>query len=146
MSFLNALEISAAGMMSERLRLDISASNLANVDSTRTPEGGPYRKKIPVLESVPLSFDTALEKQMLGGSKLHTVRVAGVVESQDPFDFEFNPSHPDANEEGYVARPNISVVEEMVNMMKASRAYEANITALNTSKGLLLRTLDIGSM
>ena len=145
MDFLASLAINAAGLMCEKARMDIATSNLANVNSTRTEAGGAYRKRLPVVESVPGPFDTVLEKQMAGGLQLHSVKLAGVVESREPLQSEYDPSHPDANGEGYVEMPNISVMEEMVNMIQASRSYEANVTAMNTAKGLLLRTLEIGS-
>lgn len=146
MGFSSALTISSAGLMAERLRLDIAASNLANAESTRTEAGGAYRKRLPVMESVEMPFDSVLEQQMMGGMKLHGVQLAGVVESKEPLKREYRPDHPDADDQGYVELPNVSVVEEMVNMIQASRAYEANMTALNTTKALMLRTYEIGSV
>ena len=145
MDFLKSMEISAAGLACERSRLDIASANLANAHSTRTAEGGAYRKRTPVIEAVPIPFDTILDQQALGGMQLHSVRIADVSKSKGQLEKEYNPSHPDADANGYVEQPDVTVVEEMVNMMQACRAYEANVTAMNTAKGLLLRTFEIGS-
>jgi flagellar basal-body rod protein FlgC len=116
--------------------LDLISSNIANATTTRTPEGGPYRRKVPV-------FAEDL-KQTLGGSTLNGVRVLAIVEDQTPLRLVYDPSHPDANEEGYVYYPNVNMVNEMVNLMEAGRAYEANVTAFNTAKEMFKAALSIG--
>jgi len=135
MSMFNILDISASGMHAQTIRLNTTASNLANVDSISSNADETYRSKQPV-------FQTILEgnrSEPRGG-----VRVKEIVESQEPLKMEFNPTHPMANEDGYIFRPNVNVVEEMANMMSASRSYETNIEVMNTSKQLLLRTIQLG--
>ncbi|MBI5755580.1 MAG: flagellar basal body rod protein FlgC [Nitrospirae bacterium] len=129
------LSISSSGLEAQRVRMNIIASNLANVQSTRTPEGGPYRRKDVVFAEV---LDNMLEKGASG------VKVSGVVEDRRPFQVVYDPQHPDANDEGYVQLPNVNLLEEMVNMMSASRSYEANVTAINAAKGMAQKALEIG--
>jgi len=129
------LDISATGMHAQTVRLNTIASNMANVDSISSNKDEVYKSKQPV-------FQTILEGNMhepTGG-----VRVKEVVESQAPSVMEYNPNHPMADEKGYIYRPNVNVVEEMANMMSASRSYETNIEVMNTSKQLLLRTIQLG--
>ncbi len=135
-----AYAISASGLRAQRLRMDVIAANLANAQSTRTPEGGPYRRRDVVLEAVPQggSFDDALSASSPG------VRVARIAEDENPPQLVFDPGHPDADASGYVAMPNVNVVTEMVDMMSATRAYEANVAALNATKRLLEAALEIG--
>ena len=133
MSLFNSLSISGSGMTAERLRLDVIASNLANADTTRGPDGQPYRRKEVVLEAQRPSF-----ADVLGG-----VRVAGVVDDPSPPRRVYDPGHPDADAQGYVNLPNVSPVTEMVDMITASRGYEANVQALNQAKQMFTRTLDI---
>ncbi len=135
MSMFNILDISATGMHAQTVRLNTIASNMANVDSISSNAADTYRSKQPV-------FQTILE-----GNKMEPrggVRVKEIVESQEPLKMEYNPNHPMANKEGYIFRPNVNVVEEMANMMSASRSYETNIEVMNTSKQLLLRTIQLG--
>jgi flagellar basal-body rod protein FlgC len=129
----SALDISASGLYAERTRMDVIANNLANVNSTRTPEGGPFRRQLVILKG--------MEGGALGSPG--GVRVAGVVDDPTPFPLVYNPGHPDADAEGYVQMPNVNVVEEMVDMITALRAYEANITAIDASKSIIGSTLDI---
>lgn len=135
--------ISASGLRAQRLRMDVIAANLANAQSTRTPEGGPYRRRDVVLEAVPQgeSFDDMLGS---GAAPSAAVKVTRVVEDQRPPQLIFDPGHPDANAQGYVAMPNVNVVTEMVDLMAATRAYEANVAALNATKRVLEAALDIG--
>jgi len=132
-SLFNSLSISGSGMTAERMRLDVIASNLANADTTRGPDGQPYRRKEVVLETQRGSF-----ADVLGG-----VRVAGVVDDPTPPRRVYDPGHPDADAQGYVSLPNVSPVTEMVDMITASRGYEANVQALNQAKQMFTRTLDI---
>lgn len=135
MSMFKILDISATGMHAQTVRLNTIASNMANVDSISSNKDEVYRSKQPV-------FQTILEGNMhepTGG-----VRIKEVVESQAPTVMEFNPNHPMADEKGYIYRPNVNIVEEMANMMSASRSYETNIEVMNTSKQLLMRTIQLG--
>jgi len=130
-----AMQISASGLTAERFRLDLIANNIANVHTTRTEQGGPFRRKSAVFAE---SLQDA--RRGLGGG----VRVAQVLADRTPPRLVFEPEHPDADAEGYVAYPNINMVQEMVDMITATRAYEANVTALNASKSMFLRALEIG--
>lgn len=134
MKLFEAMKISATGMAAERVRLDVIANNLANINTTRTAEGGPYRKQTVVFSEVV----DGLTKKGAG------VRVAAIAKDNSPPQLVYNPGHPDANEEGYVAMPNVNVVNEMVDMITATRAYEANVTAVNAFKGMFLKALEIG--
>ncbi len=138
-----AFAISASGLRAQRLRMDVIAANLANAQSTRTPAGGPYRRRDVVLEATPQSesFDELLTP---GGAANAAVRVTRIVEDQRPPQLIFDPGHPDADANGYVAMPNVNVVTEMVDMMAAARAYEANVAAMNATKRVLEAALEIG--
>jgi len=135
MRVLSAMDISASGLYAERARMNVIANNLANANSTRTPEGGPFRRQLILLRGNEAANTDTLEN--LG------VEVMGVVDDPTPFPMVFNPGHPDANADGYVAMPNVNVVEEMVDMITAVRAYEANITAIEANKSMVRRSLDI---
>jgi flagellar basal-body rod protein FlgC len=135
MQIFSALDISASGLYAERTRMNVIANNLANANSTRTPEGGPFRRQLVVLRGTEANDPNRMEN--LG------VAVAGVVDDPSPFPLVYNPGHPDANPDGYVAMPNVNVVEEMVDMTTAVRAYEANITAIDAGKNIIRRSLDI---
>lgn len=137
-----ALSISAGGLDAQRQRMNTVASNLANASTTRTPDGGPYKRKDVVFESVPVSsFESALNIKM---EEARGVRVAGVVEDKKEPKLVYDPSHPDANKDGYVAFPNINVIEEMANMMAATRSYESNVAAINATKSMSMKALEIG--
>ncbi len=125
------LKVAATGLEAQKIRINVIASNLANVNSTRTPEGGPYRRK-------DVLFTTYIYDQISQG-----VDVQRIVEDQRPPRIVFDPSHPDADKDGYVRYPNVNPMEEMVNMISASRAYEANLTMINSYKEMFLRTLDL---
>ena len=129
------LSISASGLEAQRIRMNIIASNLANAQSTHTPEGGPYRRKDVVFSEV---LNSEFEKNA------SAVEVKEIVEDRRPFQVVFDPQHPDANEEGYLQLPNVNLLEEMVNMMSASRSYEANVTAVNSAKSMAQKALEIG--
>ncbi|MGB9730819.1 MULTISPECIES: flagellar basal body rod protein FlgC [Calditerrivibrio] len=132
MGFFNILNVAATGLSAQRIRINVISSNLANANTTKTETGEPYKRKDVV-------FKELLEGEYSGG-----VRVEKVVEDKKPFVLKYEPGHPDANEEGYVQYPNVNPIEEMVNMIEASRSYEANVTVLNTAKQLAMRALDIG--
>lgn len=140
MDTFGVFKISASALHSQRMRMNIIASNMANVHSTRTEEGGPYKKKDIVFSSMPLEENPGA----VGNNGIEGVRVIDIVEDTSPPLMIYEPAHPDANTEGYVAMPNINIIEEMVNMMMATRAYEASISTFNMSKGMFLKTLEIG--
>ncbi|CUX71909.1 Flagellar basal-body rod protein FlgC [Clostridium sp. C105KSO15] len=147
MSFLSSMNISASAMTAQRLRLDIASENIANIDTTRTEAGGPYRRKMVVLEArSENNFRKALinaaglsRQQSTGG-----VRVSQIVEDTSPFKSVYSPEHPDADENGYVQMPNVDLIKETVDSMSATRSYEANITAFNAIKSMASKALEIG--
>ena len=144
MDFIDSMQISASGLTSQRLRMNVISSNLANSHTTRTQEGGPYRRKDVVFSSQPReeTFENAMQSQLNG--KLSEVKVTGIVNDPRPPVLKYDPGHPDADEKGFVSLPNVNLIEEMVNMMSATRSYEANVTAVNASKRMALKALEIG--
>lgn len=144
MNIFSALAISSSGLRAQRLRMDLIASNLANINSTRTPEGGPYRRKELVVSAVPVvqNFKSLLESRL--DAQFRKVEVLGIKESDGPLKRVYNPVHPDADEKGYVSMPNINLIEEMVNMLMATRSYEANVAAINSAKNMAMEALRIG--
>jgi len=144
MDFFDALHTSASGLSAQRLRMNLISSNLANIHTTRTPQGGPYKRKDAIFEAEPFqkTFKDVLKS---GGEKgVSEVKVAGIIEDHAPPIMKYDPKHPDADEKGYVAMPNISLMEETVNMITAARSYEANIAAVKASKSMALKALEIG--
>jgi len=137
MSNYSTFDISASGIYAQRVRMDTIADNVANAETTRTASGGPYRRKI-------VTFRSAIDQQMADNPKPCGVKVDGVVEDAGDFRVVHDPGHPDADANGYVKMPNVNVVEEMVDMISATRAYEANITALNAAKSMINAAIDIG--
>ena len=136
--------ISASGLTAQRLRMDIISENIANVNTTRTEDGGPYRRKIPVFSEKNGSFNQILNNKMgKGSNEVRGVEVNSINEDQSPLKMKYDPQHPDANENGYVAMPNVNISSEMVDMISASRAYEANVTALETAKDMAKQALRI---
>jgi flagellar basal-body rod protein FlgC len=125
------MQVSSTALEAQKIRLNVIASNIANASSTKTPEGGPYRRK-------DVLFKTVMFGESAGG-----VEVPQVVEDQSPFRSVYDPSHPDADNKGYVSYPNINVLTEMVNLMTAQRSYEANLTMITSYKDMYMRTLDI---
>ncbi|MBK26467.1 MAG: flagellar basal body rod protein FlgC [Halobacteriovorax sp.] len=144
MDLLTSLKISASGLAANRKRMGAISSNIANAQTTRTAEGGPYRKKEVVFGAEPAreSFGEILEGELDAQAK--EVHATEVISTNKPPILKYEPHHPDANEQGYVAYPNINVMEEMANMISASRSYEANINAMNTTKSMALKALEIG--
>ena len=136
-----AMSISLSGLDAQRLTMELIASNLANISTTRTVYGGPYRRRIAVLAEKELSFADQLTRAQnkLGGG----VEIAEVAEDTTPFQKVYKPGHPDADAQGYVSLPNVNYSEEMVNMIQVSRLYEANITAFNSTKKMMQDTLQI---
>lgn len=144
MDFLSSLNISGSGLTAQKLRMDVISQNIANAEVTRTENGDPYRRKMVVLSSINggSSFREALDR----ATKVKTsgVQVQSVIEDQSALVPVYNPNHPDADEEGYVMLPNVNTAQEMIDMLGASRAYEANITAFNATKSMVLKALEIG--
>lgn len=144
MDLLTSLKLSSSGLAVQRQRMEAISSNLANMETTRTAEGGPYRRKDVVVTSLPLEddFDSVLNHE-LGGS-LRQVMVTQMREDQTEARLEYKPDHPDANEAGYVSMPNIDLMSEMVNLVTTSRSFEANVTVVNATKSMALRAIDLG--
>jgi flagellar basal-body rod protein FlgC len=132
--FFSAMETSASGLTAQRTRMNVASSNLANVSTTRTASGGPYQRKDVILAATPGEPGTATAG----------VEVQAIQQDTAPPRMEYDPGHPDANAQGYVAYPNVNMVEEMVDMITASRAYEAGVTALDTAVSLAERAISIG--
>ena len=150
MSFFDAMNVSATGLTAQRLRMDTISENIANVDTTRTTDGTPYKRKTVLFEAMdntPASFASVFNKAVNGGGASDVgggVRVTQIATDNSPGQMVYDPSNPDANADGYVEMPNVNIVEEMANMISASRSYEANITAINNTKAMLSKTLEIG--
>ena len=139
MSYLLSLEISASGLYAQRRRMDVIASNLANIETTHTKEGVPYRRRMVVMSTKPVrDFKEILELQAEG------VTVDEIIEDSSPFIKVFNPGHPDADNEGYLLKPNVDLIGETTNMLMARRAFEANVAALKATKQMALKALEIG--
>lgn len=139
-TLMSALNASASALNAERTRIEVAVSNLANAESTRGADGQPYRRRDVVLAAAPGStFEDAL-----GQAGAIGVQVVGIVEDQAPFKRRYDPSHPDADPEGFVAMPNVDTPEEMVNMLSASRAYQANLSAIGLMRDLVQKSLEIG--
>lgn len=141
MDLLTAMKISGSGMSLQRTRMNVISSNLANVNTTRTAEGGPYRKKMVVAEASPVQEGGF--SQTLDGA-IREARVVEVKDDKSAPRMVYDPSHPDADENGYVATPNVNVMEEMLDMINASRSYEANAAAVSAAKTMAQRALEIG--
>ncbi|ODT64954.1 MAG: flagellar basal body rod protein FlgC [Nitrosomonadales bacterium SCN 54-20] len=138
MSLFNIFTVAGSAMTAQNQRLNVVASNLANADSAASSNGQPYKAKQVVFMSTSPTGDNGIP------SGTHGVRVSGVIENQSPMKMVYEPSHPMANPEGFVTMPNVNVVEEMVDMISASRSYQNNVDMMNTAKTLLLKTLTIG--
>ena len=148
MSFFETLDVTASGLTAQRLRLDIIAENIANVETTRTADGSPYKRKTVLFQERGDNSPFAeYFKKATGGLVNDTrgVRVTRIVEDQREGAKVYDPGHPDADAEGYVTKPNVNIVEEMVNMISASRSYEANVTAFNATKSMIAKTLEMGA-
>lgn len=155
MSFSSTLKINASGLTAQRLRMDVIANNLANVNTTRTDEGGPFKRKLVVFRPmnkpnpfIDINSLTSYSTRILGPQDvdeyLQGVKAVQITDDQTQGKLSYEPGHPDANEEGYVEYPNINVVTEMVDMISASRSYEANVTAISTTKAMAIKALEIG--
>ncbi len=142
MDIFNTFKVASSALKANTIRLNTVSSNLANIETTSTPEGGPYKKKSVYFESKPMNFQNELEGNMKNA--VQGVSVTKILEDDTPPRKVYNPSHPDAQEDGYVAMPNISVLKEMVDMMSATRAYQANVTTIKSAKRMALKALEIG--
>ncbi len=145
MAFLNSINISASGLTAEKLRMDVISRNIANVNTTRTADGTPYRRQVVVFQEaesrMPFSeYLSDASRKLIGAG----VKVTGIKEDKTPFKSVYDPGHPDADEKGYVKMPNVDIMTEMVNMISSSRAYEANITGINSTKSMAMKALEIG--
>jgi len=140
MNFLKSLETSASGLYAQRKRMDIIASNLANIETTRTEKGGPYRRKMVVMgtKEIDQDFDEMFNSSVKG------VQIEDIVEDQAPFKQVYNPSHPDADSDGYLYKPNVDLIVETTNMLMARRAFEANIAAIKATRQMIIKALEIG--
>jgi flagellar basal-body rod protein FlgC len=149
MGLFDSNSISATALTAQRLRMDVISQNIANANTTRTAEGGPYKRKTvlfqEILENDPYNVKLdGVNGAALQASRGKGVRVTQIIEDETPGTLTYDPSHPDADEEGYVRMPNINIVEEMVNMISASRSYEANVTAMTSTKAMVAKTLELG--
>ena len=150
MGLFQPFDIAASGMTAQRFRMDIIAENIANVSTTRTENGGPYTRKIVTFEEKQLKSGVPSFRHILKDSTAayngNGVKATKVTEDHDTdYIMEYDPSHPDADENGYVSYPNVNTVTEMTNLIDASRSYEANVTAFNATKNMLLKGLEVGS-
>lgn len=134
MNLLKIFQITGSGLFAQKVRLNVAATNIANSQVTRTLEGGPYKAKVVILKAIPLS-----EKD----PNLKVVKVEKIVDDPSPFKEVYDPGHPDADKRGIVKYPNVDVITEMVELLSAGRAYEANLTVLSTTKSMALKTLDL---
>lgn len=144
MDFMTALDISSSALSAERTHLNVISENLANVKTTRTPEGGPYRRKTVIMAAQELDrpFSKVMQSEL--GRQLRGVRVMHIGQDTRPFKRVFEPGHPDADKDGYVSYPDINTVEEMTNMLTTMRQYEANVTTIENIKNMFSKALEIG--
>ena len=138
MSIFNSMKINHSGLSLERLKMDVISTNMANVNTTRTEDGGPYkRKEVLFMESLTSANDRLGRKRSAG------VKVVGIGEDEEGLRQAYDPDHPDSDEEGYLMLPNVNMVDEMISLINVQRTYEANVTALTTSKNILKKALEI---
>ena len=143
MDIFQTLSISSSALQAQQTRLNTISSNIANMETTRTPDGGPYKKKTVIFQSMPVaSFDKHLSQSMKNATK--GVEVSDIITINSPPKKIYDPSHPDAAEDGYVSLPDINLLKEMADMMSATRAYEANVTTVKSAKRMALKALEIG--
>ncbi|MEA2156492.1 MAG: flagellar basal-body rod protein FlgC [Solirubrobacteraceae bacterium] len=143
MSLFDAIDTAASGLSAERMRMDVTAENLANAQTTKGADGQPYRRKVVTLEQAGGGFGASLNGALKGGGGAAGVRVAGISADTTPNRLVYDPGHPDADARGYVSMPNVQPVTEMVDLISASRGYEANVTVMQTAKQMFAKTLDI---
>jgi len=144
MGMFRAIDTSASGLTAERLRMDVISNNIANVNTTRTEDGNPFRRKMVIFEARTAHGGRPFQDRINPQEPGKGVRVNAIMEDMTPFKMEYDPNHPDADAEGYIRRPNINIVHEMVDMITATRAYEANVTCINSAKDITNAALNIG--
>ena len=144
MDFMTAFDISASGLSADRTRINTISMNLANAKTTRTAQGGPYRRRSVVQQTTDVDDPFSIHMRSALDRAVQGVRVSAVTMDNRPFKKVYEPGNPDANTEGYVMYPDINVVEEMANLMSAQRNYEANVTTVDAVKGMFIKALDIG--
>ena len=148
MKLTNGFDASSSALTAQRFRMDIISSNIANAETTRgelvNGQFEPYKRKLAVMEPINPKFADVLNRELSGANTAGGVKVSKVVEDRTPPKLVYNPSHPDADTDGYVKMPNVDVLKEMVDMISATRAYEANVTALNATKSMFIKALEIG--
>ncbi len=144
MNFFDAIHSSGSGLTAQRIRMNLISSNLANAQTTKTIDGGPYKRKLAVFETKPIeqNFSKILQQEVERNPS--QVKVSEIVDDKRQPILKYDPMHPDANADGFVAMPNINVIEEMTDMLSASRSYEANVTAITTTKAMVQKALEIG--
>ncbi len=145
MDIFSTFDIAASGLKAQTTRLNTISSNLANAETTSTPEGGPYKKKSVIFQTENLPFNKQLAASLQDQGHAQGVKVAQIIEDNSPPQQIYDPSHPDAKDDGYVEMPNISVIKEMMDMMSATRSYEANTTVIKSAKRMAMKALNIGS-
>ncbi len=144
-NFFSSFNISSSGLTAERLRMDIISRNIANANTTRTASGSPYRRQIPIFQEMKSTpFSEVFDRVTGNETSRDGVEVASITEDKTPFKREYNPSHPDADKDGYLMLPNVEVVSEMINLISANRAYDANVTIMNGMKSMALKAMEIG--
>ncbi|MCK8826320.1 flagellar basal body rod protein FlgC [Natroniella acetigena] len=141
MGVFNGMNVSSSGLTAQRVRMDLISNNIANVNTTRTEDGGPYRRQVPVFAT---RLQDELDKFNNNSQTGEGVKITKIAESDEPARLEYRPEHPDANQDGYVEKPNVNIVSEMTDMISATRAYEANVTALDSAKSMFESALRIG--
>jgi len=142
MDIFSSMQVSASALRAQQTRMNTISSNLANIDTTQAAEGGPYRKKSVVFQSASMGFSQEL--QAASSQQPQGVQVSRIIEDQGPPKMVYDPSHPDANDDGYVAKPNVNLLKEITNMKEASNAYEANVATVKSTKRMALKALEIG--
>ncbi|MBW8350489.1 flagellar basal body rod protein FlgC [Bacillus sp. IITD106] len=150
MSMFHSMGITSSALTAQRLRMDVISSNMANVDTTRGKyidgQWQPYTRKMVVMQPKESSFSSIFNQTLRsnGNNKMNGVKVSNIVEDDTPYRLVYDPEHPDANEEGYVQMPNVDPLKEMVDLMSATRSYEANVTVFNASKSMYMKALELG--
>ncbi len=144
MDFMTALDIGGSSLSAQRTALNVTSMNLANANTTRTLQGGAYQRKSVVYESTPVDTPFSSAMQSVMDRETQGVKVLGIVNDDRPFRMKYEPGHPDANEDGYVAYPDINVIEEMANLINVSRNYEASVSSVQTVKQMFTKALEIG--
>ncbi len=146
MAFLDSMRVVGSGLTAQKLRLDVVSENITNMNTTRTEEGGAYRRKIVTFEAQEgqTTFEAAMAQAKGTTPTGGGVKVTGIIEDQSDFKLVYDPTHPDANEEGYLEMPNVDLIKEMADAMAASQAFSANTTAFNTLRSVAARGLEIG--